>query len=117
MQLSSSRAFDREEMLERLGGDDELLNDVLEVFLEECPRMMGEIVEAVSGQDVELVHRSAHSIKGALLNISAAAAAEEAKRLEAMAAEASLDGSYGALERLQTEIDRLQRALVEQSAG
>ena len=117
MQSSSSTAFDRDEMLERLGGDAELLQDVLEVFLEECPRMMGEIVEAVSGQDVELVRRSAHSIKGALLNISAGAAAEEATRLEAMAAEASLDGSYGALERLRTEIDRLQNALAEQSAG
>ena len=109
-------AFDREEMLERLGGDVELLHDVLEVFLEECPKMMDEVTAAISGADADAVRRAAHSMKGALLNISANAAAEEAKALEQLGADARLDESSSVLRRLQTEVDRLQQALADHAS-
>ncbi len=51
MQQVQTNPFDREEMLERLGGDTELLDDVLQVFLEECPRMLQEVRGAVDEGD------------------------------------------------------------------
>jgi two-component system sensor histidine kinase/response regulator len=114
---ASAAPFDREEMLERLGGDAELLADVLEMFLEECPRMMQEIRAALAAADAPTLRRAAHSMKGALLNISAAPAAAEAERLEELGREARLAESAGVLERLQAEIDRLLQALVTRTAG
>jgi HPt (histidine-containing phosphotransfer) domain-containing protein len=109
--------FDREEMLERLGGDKELLVDVVGVFLEECPRMLQEIEDAFGSKDVDLLRRAAHSMKGACLNLSAGPAAEEAKQLELLAAESRLDGTEHALERLRVAVERLQRVLSEQTAA
>jgi HPt (histidine-containing phosphotransfer) domain-containing protein len=117
MQQVVCAPFDREEMLERLGGDTELLDEVLVVFLEECPRMMQEVRGAVDRDDPESVRRAAHSIKGALLNISAGPAAAAAKELELLGSEECLDQSGAVLERLQAEIERLQGALSEHTAG
>jgi len=108
-------SFDREEMLERLGGDTELLADVLGVFLEECPRMMQEIRAAVDQGDSMSVRRAAHSIKGALLNISAGPAAAEATHLEQLGSEERLAETADVLDQLQSEIDRLQPVLVAQT--
>ena len=109
--------FDREEMLERLGGDTELMTDVLGVFLEECPRMMQEIRAAVDQGDPLSVRRAAHSIKGALLNISAAPAAAEATQLERLGNEERLDETAEVLGHLQVEIERLELALAAQTAS
>jgi len=117
MQLVNCVPFDRAEMLERLAGDTELLDEVLVVFREECPRMMKEVREAVAGGDPELVRRTAHSIKGALLNISAVPAAAHAGELEALGREDRLAESGALLDQLQSEIERLQEALSEQTAG
>ena len=117
MQQVQTNPFDREEMLERLGGDTELLDDVLQVFLEECPRMLEEVRGAVNGGDPKLVRRAAHSMKGALLNISAVPAAAEASQLEELGSEERLAESAPVLERLHQEIERLQQVLAEQTAG
>jgi len=109
--------FDREEMLERLGGDTELLTDVLVVFLEECPRMMQEIRAAVDQGDPTSVRRTAHSIKGALLNISAAPAAAEADQLEQLGADERLAETAVVLDQLQSEIDRLEPVLAAQTVA
>ena len=117
MQQVQANPFDREEMLERLDGDTELLDDVLQVFLEECPRMLQELRGAVDQGDPKLVRRAAHSMKGALLNISAAPAADKANQLELLGSEEQLAESAPVLERLQQEVERLQQVLAEQTAG
>ena len=116
MQQVQAIPFDREEMLERLGGDTELLDDVLKVFLEECPKMLEQVRGAVDADDPTLVRRAAHSMKGALLNISAAPAAAEASQLELLGSEERLAEGAPVLERLQQEIERLQQVLAEQTA-
>ena len=75
MQPVEATPFDREEMLERLGGDTVLLDDVLVVFLEECSKMFEEVRGAVDAGDPRKVHRAAHSRKCAFLNSSACPAA------------------------------------------
>jgi HPt (histidine-containing phosphotransfer) domain-containing protein len=115
MQQVNAVPFDREEMLERLDGDTELLTDVLGVFLEECPRMMQEIRAAVDRGDSVSVRRTAHSIKGALLNISAAPAAAEASQLEQLGVDERLVETAEVLDQLQSEIDRLEPLLVAQT--
>lgn len=117
MQQVQAIPFDREEMLERLGGDTELLDDVLVVFLEECPKMLEEVRSAVDEGDPMLVCRAAHSMKGALVNISAGPAAAAAKQLELLGNEERLAEGTPVLERLQQEIERLQQVLATQTAG
>jgi HPt (histidine-containing phosphotransfer) domain-containing protein len=116
MQPVQATPFDHEEMLERLGGDTELLDDVLVVFLEECPKMLEQVRGAVDEGDPMSVRRAAHSMKGALLNISAGPAAAEATQLELLGSEERLAESAAVLKRLQQELERLQQVLAEQTA-
>ena len=85
-------ALNRAELMERLGGDTELLAEVIELFLEDCPKRLAAIKAAVDERDAELIRTTAHALKGAAGTISAAAplrsgadarAARPEKRLEA----------------------------------
>ena len=52
------------ETLERLGGDEALLRDVLEIFLAETPKKIAALQNAIAQADVETIENTAHSIKG-----------------------------------------------------
>lgn len=106
-------AFDREEMLDRLGGDAEFLDDVLQVFLEESPKMIDAARGAVHQRDAQGVERSAHALKGALMNIAADPAADLAARLETLGREASLEACPTVLADLEAELSRLELVLRE----
>lgn len=103
--------FDREEMLDRLGGDVEFLDDVLAVFLDESPKMMEAARGAVHDGDARRVERSAHTLKGALMNVAAEPAAALAARLETLGREQCLDECPRVLAALETAIARLEQTL------
>ena len=103
--------FDREGLLERLGGDDELLTELLGIFLEECREMLAGVESAVEAGDAHRIERSAHSFKGALLNISADEAAERALQLEQVGSAGELELASSLLEDLQEEVQRLEQEL------
>jgi len=111
METVDKLVFDRAEMLDRLGGDVEFLDDVLGVFLDESPKMMDAARGAVHEGDARRVERSAHTLKGALMNIAAEPAAELAARLETLGREESLDECPRVLAALETAITRLERTL------
>lgn len=98
-------------MLERMGGDMELLAEVVDLFLEDSPKMLDSLRVAISGGDAHSVERSAHSLKGALLNMAAEPAASVALQLERMGREEELERSLDALRQLETEMGRLCEAL------
>jgi HPt (histidine-containing phosphotransfer) domain-containing protein len=103
--------FDREGLLERLGGDTELLDEILGIFHDECKEMLATVRSAVGDGDAHRVERAAHSLKGALLNISAEAAAEQALRLEQVGRAGELELCSEMLSDLEEEVDRLQQIL------
>jgi HPt (histidine-containing phosphotransfer) domain-containing protein len=98
-------------MLERLGGDTELLNEVLAIFLDECQEMMTNVRTAVEAGDAHRVERAAHSIKGALLNISAEAAADRALSLEQVGRSGELESCSRMLIDLEDQVDQLRGVL------
>ena len=56
--------IDRPAILARLDGNTELLAEVVELFLQECPGLLKHIREAVERSDARAVERSAHALKG-----------------------------------------------------
>jgi HPt (histidine-containing phosphotransfer) domain-containing protein len=109
----TSLAVNREEMLNRLGGDEALFNDVVAIFLEDCPQRLAAIKAAVEARDGEQIRQTAHALKGAAGNLAAAGLFEAAKVLERLGAERRLDAAQGAWRRLWTEaaavLDQLRR--------
>lgn len=66
-----TEVFDRPRMLERLGDDNELLEEILELFVVDAPSQMQNLEEAIATGEAELVTRHAHTLKGQAANIAA----------------------------------------------
>jgi signal transduction histidine kinase/CheY-like chemotaxis protein/HPt (histidine-containing phosphotransfer) domain-containing protein len=108
---ASEGVFDRAAALDRLAGDEGLLRELCEVFLEEEPKWRAEIRAAVAARDAALLKRAAHTLKGAVDSIGGARAYRAALELERMGREANLDGAEAALAELERELAALVPAL------
>jgi CheY-like chemotaxis protein/HPt (histidine-containing phosphotransfer) domain-containing protein len=91
--------------------DEEILDEVIALFLQECPRMLADVREAVERGDAARIRFTAHTFKGAAGNFVAASVVEAAARLELMGEAADLDGAKDALARLERATERLTAAL------
>jgi PAS domain S-box-containing protein len=109
---TSESVWDRAALLERVEGDRKLLRQIVEVFLEESPRMMEAISTAVEKRDAKRLERAAHTLKGATGNLAAGDAREAARILESLAAQGKLAGAADACRALERELDRLKPALL-----
>jgi two-component system sensor histidine kinase/response regulator len=103
--------FNRGVALDRVGGDEALLQEVIDLFLDEYPHLVAEVEQAVAESDPKLLERAAHSLKGSLSTIGAEAAADEALRLEMMGRMGGLEGAREGLSNLHAAITRLCRKL------
>jgi HPt (histidine-containing phosphotransfer) domain-containing protein len=108
---SRSHAFDREAALARLGGDEVLLRDALRAFLEDCPRLVGELREAVGRRDAAAVKSAAHAIKGTVAIFSAHPTEQAAARLERQGSQGQLAGIEAGASHLETELELLKKAV------
>jgi CheY-like chemotaxis protein len=95
---------DLEEVRERLGGDEELLREVVALFLEECPRLMSIIQQGVESRDAARIAHAAHTLRGAAANLGARALSQAAQRLEAL-------GRLGDLSHVEEICSVLEQAL------
>jgi two-component system, sensor histidine kinase and response regulator len=100
---ASPPPFDRNLFLHRVGGDEVLLGELVGSFLEDLPARLDAIQQALRGQDGAALARVAHTLRGALLSLAAAPAAEAATALESSAA--------GPTEQVADRADALRREL------
>lgn len=105
--LSSIPVIDDQILEECYLGDDELIADVAQVFVEQKDDQVSGVVAAVAARDAEQVGRAAHKLKGGLLTIGAAAAADVALKLEKLGKSGDLSGADAHVTALRHEIDRL----------
>jgi len=103
--------LDLDAALVRLGGDRELLRDLIGFFLEDSSPLLEQLQRALAARDASVVERSAHSLKGLAANFSAARAVQAALRLEKMGHSGNLAGGPEAEHDLQREISALTQAL------
>jgi CheY-like chemotaxis protein len=102
---------DFDSLMERVENDTALLDEMLELYQETSPRLLSDIESGVQTGDANMVRHAAHSLKGALQNLSATAGARAAMNLEKMAATGACDGSEESLLELKRQLHRLQGAL------
>jgi two-component system sensor histidine kinase/response regulator len=97
------RTFDPDALRDRLCGDEELITDVIRLFLEDCPGRLAAIKDAVTRKHAEDLRTSAHALKGSAANLSATGLFEAARVLERMGAESRMAGAEGAWRQLSME--------------
>jgi PAS domain S-box-containing protein len=104
---------DRGEALAHVGGDVKLLRELTEVFLQDYPRMIEEVIDGLCADDAAKVKRAAHSIKGAVSILGGKAAFEAALRLETSARKGELSQAEAAWQALRQALEQFQRALLK----
>ncbi|MEM7456688.1 MAG: response regulator [Planctomycetota bacterium] len=82
-----------ERAFETVGGDRNLLRDLISVFLEDRERMVADIQSAIETQNAKELRVSAHSLKGALNHLGARQAADIALALEETGSSGTTDGA------------------------
>jgi PAS domain S-box-containing protein len=106
-------ALDKAALLARLGGREDRLRTILQVFQDEASRLMAELREAIANGDASRLTMPAHSLKGAVGLFGAPGVVEHAQALESLGQAGELKGAPEAFGRLQEEMDRLRSALAE----
>ena len=105
--------LDKAALLDRVGGDMELLGELATLFSDDCPRLLDEIREAVRLADPETLARTAHTLKGSVGNFAAEDAFQAALRLEKIGRGGEMPLAQEALEGLEKEIQGVLDELSE----
>jgi signal transduction histidine kinase/CheY-like chemotaxis protein/HPt (histidine-containing phosphotransfer) domain-containing protein/DNA/RNA endonuclease YhcR with UshA esterase domain len=85
LEKGSSTVFDRQDCLNRLDQNEELLRELVNAFLADMPGQMERIHRAISGMDGTSLSAAAHHLRGSLVALSADRASNIADELEMMA--------------------------------
>lgn len=94
------KIFDRELCLERFEGDEELLEELLEIYVDDAPNIFARFVEALEKGDLSVAEREAHSMKSASANVGA----ERVRDASMQAEKAAKAGDRATVERLLEEM-------------
>ncbi len=104
--------LDWQAALRNLDGDEELLIELSEMFLTQCPELLAEIEKAISSEQAAELQRAAHTLKGSAHIIGAQAVAAAALRLEEIGREEKPETAAPSLRSLESELAELEPALL-----
>jgi HPt (histidine-containing phosphotransfer) domain-containing protein len=93
--------IDMDDLMNRMGGDEALAREVLEMFLDEGAKALDRVEKAASDGDSGELEKAAHYFKGMSANISAAALRDACYRMERLGAEGAADESGDILSALR----------------
>ena len=105
--------FDWDGLLHRLMGDEDLAKEIIDDFLKQIPFNLTAIKEALNKQDLLLVKREAHIIKGASGNAGAVALQEIAEQIEISGEEKDLVTAGSFVAELDTQLEILKNKLAQ----
>jgi CheY-like chemotaxis protein len=106
--------LDREQALRRVGGDDELLREILEIMLQMIPDWIEQLSDTTLSKDTTTMRRIAHTIKNSADTVGAKAIYNQAWQLEQSAVTGEdVDGSNEQIAALRTSLEILAEDLMD----
>lgn len=103
--------LDLPSVLERLDDDRDLLKELAQLFLEQVPRQLSRIQQAVQAGDAKTLRDCAHALKGSAGTLAGMEVSRTAAELEKMGREGDLTDSRAACVALEAQLERLTAAL------
>jgi len=104
-------AADLAELFEALGRDRRIFTELIELFLEHAPTLLAQLRAGVAAGDDVLVGRTAHRLRGSVAQFSAGEASESLRGLERMARSGDLREARAELQRTESAMIMLIRAM------
>lgn len=109
--------IDMEEVMEILGGDQELLIECFDELLSSLPRILVKIQSSIKLGDASGLDKSAHKLKGSLKYMAAGTAADVAYQLEVMGKEKNLGSANDTFRIFCDECDKVRDFMEQHKAG
>ena len=100
--------FDREGFVDRLMGNEDLAQRIIRGFVEDMPRQIALLAQAVNNRDADAVRLVAHSIKGAAANVGGLEVREIAWKLEQTGRAGDLAAAAATLPELSARFESLR---------
>jgi signal transduction histidine kinase/DNA-binding response OmpR family regulator len=97
--------------LEQLGGDETLLQEVIEIFLEEAPKHLAVLHLAVTQGTAKTVETAAHTLKGELGYLCVPEISQRAGQIEEMGRSSDIRGAAGLLPQFEVDVRSLFTAI------
>ena len=101
----------RPAFLAGLGDDVELARKLVDIFIEQSPKLMEQIRDAISAGDTTALRRAAHALKGTISNFPSGRARGVAARMEGIGFDGDIEAAREALPQLEQEVERLKTVL------
>jgi signal transduction histidine kinase/CheY-like chemotaxis protein len=111
--VAAGASWNRAAALDRIGGDEELLRDLCHIFVDESPKLLQKLQQALAAGDADGVMRAAHSLKGEAGYLGAAGTSRAAQQLEEMGHNKDLSRASETLATLEREVASLHLDLKE----
>ena len=115
--VTDDKIVDFEAAKTRVGGRMETVKTLALILLQECPKLMGQLQDAIEQQNAKEVRRTAHTLKGSSSHFLALRVVEAAQVLENYGECEEFDKAPEAYGRLQVEVDRLTQVIEETFAN
>jgi HPt (histidine-containing phosphotransfer) domain-containing protein len=100
-----------ENLRETVGGDVEFMVELMNTFLEDAPRMLTDMDQALQSGDATVLRRSAHSLKSNSAEFGAMDLSELCRELEALSKDGSIAGAEELVGRIKAEFSDVKAAL------
>lgn len=101
-------------VLQQIGeGGDDVLHEVIDLYLADAPSRLGEIRRAVAAHDSHWLASAAHALKSSSGNVGASRVREICGELEGIGRSGSSAGADKLLAQLESECERAGRELLE----
>ena len=105
--MLAAQTFDWSSALEVVQGDRQLLADVIQAFVEECPRLVRELEQAIADRDAVSMRRAAHTLKSSTRYFGATQATSCARSLEEMGSQSEFSQASALFRELRQALEQL----------
>jgi HPt (histidine-containing phosphotransfer) domain-containing protein len=103
--------LDVEKALDMIGGDMDLLKEILGMFSADVARKLADLQQGLAISDAAMAKRAGHTLKGAASNICAESVRKVACEIEQLAAQGDLKSVAEKMPSLQAELAKLEAAI------
>lgn len=109
--IPSEPILDLDAALGRVDGDRELLVEMADLFLDEYPRLLSTLRDAVAHGNAPTAAYAAHTLKGSVANFAAMPAFMAAQKIERIARQGDIAQVHAAFADLEAQLNRLKPVL------
>jgi CheY-like chemotaxis protein/nitrogen-specific signal transduction histidine kinase/HPt (histidine-containing phosphotransfer) domain-containing protein len=102
----TTESFDRQGLLRNLGDDEELLEELVALFVKDAPVHLEKLKQSLESGDLDQAERAAHTIKGSAANMVASAVRDRAGLVENYCKDGNASGADDLIKPLDEDIKR-----------